>query len=261
MDYGLKSKVALICGGASGIGLEAGVVLAAEGASVVCADIDAETMSRNAGKVRESGLEIAEISTDFTDPASVQKMADQAMARFGQVDILVYSAGIVSDKLFIESTHEDWKKEIDVSLIGPMLCTKALLPQMMERNCGRIIILSSDSARVGQARLSYYAAAKAGAAAFAKSLAQEVGRYGITVNVVSPSATNTPVRQAREEEICLQIGDEAYTERVRKVLRNYPLGRLGEPSDIAAAIAFLASERAAWITGQVLSVNGGYVMP
>ena len=261
MEFGLAGKVALVAGGASGIGLESAAVLAAEGAAVVLADLNGEAAERAAAALKEEGREASHAHVDISDPAAVEAMAAQVLEAHGRVDILVNCAGIAGDKLFVDSTPEDWREEIDVNLIGPMLCIKALLPGMIEREGGRIITLASDSARIGQARLSYYAAAKAGAIAFSKSLAQEVGRYHITVNVVSPSATNTPLRIRREEGVRQSMGEEAYAERVRKVLRMYPLRRLGEPDDIASAVAFLASERASWITGQVLSVNGGFTMP
>jgi len=142
-----------------------------------------------------------------------------------------------------------------------MLCMHALLPQMMERKYGRIVCLASDSARLGQARLSYYAAAKGGVIALVKSIAQEVGKSGVTLNVVSPGATNTELRQEREASMREQMGEEKYQRRVSTVLKMYPTGRIGEPIDIANAICFLASEEASWITGQVLSVNGGFAMP
>lgn len=192
MDFGLAGKVALVAGGASGIGLESAAVLAAEGAAVVVADLNGEAAERAAAALKEEGRQASHAVADITDPAAVEGMAAQALEAHGRVDILVNCAGIAGDKLFVDSTIEDWREEIDVNLIGPMLCAKALLPGMIERGSGRIITLASDSARIGQARLSYYAAAKAGAIAFSKSLAQEVGRHHITVNVVSPSATNTP---------------------------------------------------------------------
>ena len=132
---------------------------------------------------------------------------------------------------------------------------------MVERKYGRVICLASDSARLGQARLSYYAAAKAGVIALVKSIAQEVGKSGVTLNVVSPGATNTELRQEREARMRGQMGDEKYQRRVATVLKMYPTGRIGEPTDIANAICFLASENASWVTGQILSVNGGFVMP
>jgi NAD(P)-dependent dehydrogenase (short-subunit alcohol dehydrogenase family) len=161
----------------------------------------------------------------------------------------------------MESGPADWKRMIDVCLYGPMNVIHAVLPGMAERKYGRIICLASDSARIGQARLSYYAAAKAGVIALVKSVAQEVGKDGITLNVVSPGATNTELRQEREEGMRAQMGDEKYAKRVQTVLKMYPTRRIGEPLDIGSAIAFLVSRNASWVTGQVLSVNGGFVMP
>jgi NAD(P)-dependent dehydrogenase (short-subunit alcohol dehydrogenase family) len=150
---------------------------------------------------------------------------------------------------------------MDVCLFGPLICIHAALPQMVARNYGRIVCIGSDAGRVGQARLSYYAGAKGGVIAQCKSIAQEVGRHGITLNVVSPGATNTELRQQREQEVEARLGTERYADLTARVLKRYPLGRLGEPDDIASTIVFLASARAAWVTGQVVSVNGGFVMP
>lgn len=261
MEFGLNGKTALIVGGASGMGLESAAMLAAEGSTVIVADLNAEGAAEAAEELKRKGFAAGSVTVDITDEKSVAAMAEEVFKAHEKVDILANCAGIAGDKLFVESDLEEWMAEINVNLIGPMLCTKAVLPKMIEQTGGRIITLASDSARIGQARLSYYAAAKAGAIAFFKSLAQEVGRYSITVNVVSPSATNTPLRIRREEGFRKSMGDEAYAERVRKVLRMYPLRRLGEPDDIASAVVFLASERASWITGQVLSVNGGFTMP
>src|SRR3954462_1498961 len=129
---------------------------------------------------------------------------------------------------------------IDVCLYGPMMCMHALLPSMVQRRYGRIVCLASDSARLGQARLSYYAAAKAGVIAITKSIAQEVGKSGVTLNVVSPGATNTEMRQERETHMREQMGEKKYQRRVQSVLRLSPLGRIGEPQDVASAIAFFA---------------------
>jgi NAD(P)-dependent dehydrogenase (short-subunit alcohol dehydrogenase family) len=261
MDLGLNGKTALIVGSASGMGLESAAVLAAEGSTVIVADINAEDAAKAVEALKSKGFAASSVAVDITDEKSVAAMAEEVYRSHDHVDILANCAGIAGDKLFIDSELEDWMAEINVNLLGPMMCTKAVLPKMIEQTGGRIITLASDSARIGQARLSYYAAAKAGAIAFFKSLAQEVGRYSITVNVVSPSATNTPLRIKREEGFRKSMGEEAYAERVRRVLRMYPLRRLGEPDDIASAVVFLASERASWITGQVLSVNGGFTMP
>ena len=150
---------------------------------------------------------------------------------------------------------------IDICLYGPMNVLSVALPSMVENNYGRVVCMATDSARVGQARLSYYAAAKAGVVALVKSVAQEIGSKGVNLNVVSPGATNTELRMAREEAMKAEMGEEKYVRRVEKVLRMYPVRRIGEPEDIASITAFLVSERASWITGQVVSVNGGFVMP
>jgi NAD(P)-dependent dehydrogenase (short-subunit alcohol dehydrogenase family) len=188
-------------------------------------------------------------------------MVDKASGALGPVDIFISSAAILDDKLFLDSKPADWRRMIDVCLLGPMLCLYRILPGMVSRRYGRVVCLASDSARLGQARLSYYAAAKGGVIALVKSVAQEVGKSGVTLNVVSPGATNTELRQEREAQLRQQMGEEKYQRRVQSVLRMYPTGRVGEPDDIAAMIAFLASDRASWMTGQVVSVNGGYAMP
>lgn len=149
---------------------------------------------------------------------------------------------------------------LKICLYGPMLCLHAILPGMIERGYGRIVCMASDSARVGQARLSYYAASKAGVIALCKSVAQEVGKSGVTLNVVSPGATNTELRQEREASLRKSMGEEKYQRRVNTVLRMYPVGRIGEPDDSASMITFLLSDKAGWVTGQVVSVNGGFLM-
>jgi NAD(P)-dependent dehydrogenase (short-subunit alcohol dehydrogenase family) len=142
-----------------------------------------------------------------------------------------------------------------------MLCLREILPSMVAQRYGRVVCVSSDAGRIGQARLSYYAASKGGVMALVKSIAQEIGDVGVTLNVVSPGATETPQRALRDEALRAKIGDERFAARTRAILKRYPVGRLGEPRDTAHAVAFLASDLAGWVTGQVLSVNGGFVMP
>jgi NAD(P)-dependent dehydrogenase (short-subunit alcohol dehydrogenase family) len=179
----------------------------------------------------------------------------------GPADILINSAAVDDQKYFLDSKPADWERVISVCLYGTLNCVHAYGSAMSKRGGGRIICLASDSARIGQARLSYYAAAKAGVIALCKSVAQELGRNGVAINVVSPGATNTELRREREAKFLTEMGPEKYQDRTKKVLRLYPLGRIGEPDDIASAILFLSSARASWITGQVLSVNGGFTMP
>ena len=160
MELGLSGKIALVAGGGSGIGLECGAVLAAEGATVVLADIDGEAAAQGASALRGQGHAAEEAALDITDGPAVGRLAERVLAAHGRLDVLVNSAGIVGDKLFLDSTEAEWRRELEVNLIGPMLCTQAFLPAMIEQGGGRIITLASDAARVGQARLSYYAAAR-----------------------------------------------------------------------------------------------------
>jgi len=258
MELGVKDRVALVTGGARGIGLAAAALLAGEGAKVALVDINGAAAKASAAELGHGAIGIGADITSETDCAA---MVGEVTRQFGRLDILVNSAAVLDDKLFLDSKPADWQRVIGVCLTGAMLAIHAALPGMVERRYGRVVCLASDSARVGQARLSYYAAAKAGVIALVKSVAQEVGGHGVTLNVVSPGATNTPLRQEREAGLLAQMGEEKYARRQKSVLRMYPTGRIGEPDDIAGAITYLASERAGWITGQVLSVNGGFVMP
>lgn len=262
MDQPFTGKTVLITGGARGIGYASAARFARAGAGVVLADINGELAQTSAGRLRdETGARTLGIKVDVTSETEVGHMVDTVRADFASIDVFVSSAAILDDRLFLDSDIRDWRRMIDVCLLGPMICLRALLPDMVERKYGRVVCLASDSARLGQARLSYYAAAKAGVVALVKSIAQEVGRSGVTLNVVSPGATNTELRQDREANLRQQMGDDKYQRRVASVLKMYPTGRIGEPADVASAICFLASDEAAWITGQVLSVNGGFTMP
>lgn len=260
MDTGLEGRVALITGGARGIGFAAARMLAEEGVKLVLVDINGEA-AQSAADDLAGRTEAIGLRADISSEAEVAAMVEAAEARFGAIDIFINSAAVLDDKLFLDSTMDDWDRMLRICLYGPMICMRAILPGMVARGHGRVICLASDSARIGQARLSYYAAAKAGVIALVKSVAQEVGTAGVTLNVVSPGATNTPLRMDREKSLLAQMGEEKYARRQKSVLKMYPAGRIGEPEDIGSAILFLASDRASWITGQVLSVNGGFVMP
>jgi NAD(P)-dependent dehydrogenase (short-subunit alcohol dehydrogenase family) len=252
----------LIVGGARGIGFAAAEVLAHEGANVAIADIDGASAEASATKLaKSSGARVAGFKVDITDMAQVKKLIADVEASVGPLSILINSAAVLDDKLFAESTPADWRRMIDVCLYGPMNVIHSALPGMVNRRYGRVVCLASDSARMGQARLSYYAAAKGGVVALVKSVAQEVGQTGVTLNIISPGATNTELRNAREAKMRSEMGEERYARRQKTVLKMYPTGRLGEPIDIASAISFLVSRQSGWITGQVLSVNGGFAMP
>jgi NAD(P)-dependent dehydrogenase (short-subunit alcohol dehydrogenase family) len=262
MDLGIDGRVALVIGGGRGIGYAVCNDLAAAGCKVAIADINGDGAKESAGNLAaETSAETMGIGLDISSLESVKSGYDEVTKKFGAPEILIITAAIVDDKLFLESSIDDWKPMIDICLYGPMNVLSVALPSMVENKYGRVVCMATDSARVGQARLSYYAAAKAGVVALVKSVAQEVGSKGVSLNVVSPGATNTELRMAREEAMKAEMGEEKYARRVEKVLRMYPVRRIGEPEDIASITAFLVSERASWITGQVVSVNGGFVMP
>jgi NAD(P)-dependent dehydrogenase (short-subunit alcohol dehydrogenase family) len=262
VDLGVRGQVALIVGGARGIGYATASRLASEGATLALADLDGAAAEASAAKLSKStGAKAMGLQVDITNHDQVQKLFEQAGRTIGTPAIVVNSAAVLDDKLFVDSKPSDWRRMLDVCLYGPMNVIHTALPAMIERKYGRIVCLASDSARIGQARLSYYAAAKGGVVALVKSVAQEVGSSGVTLNVVSPGATNTELRNEREAKLKVDMGEEKYARRQKNVLRMYPTARLGEPDDIASAVSFLVSERGSWITGQVLSVNGGFVMP
>jgi NAD(P)-dependent dehydrogenase (short-subunit alcohol dehydrogenase family) len=255
--YDFSDRVVLLTGAARGIGLACATLFHAAGARVVLADVDEAGVQRAAAELgeRASGLPV-----DVADPGSARAMVARTIETLGRVDVFVNNAARFDDKTFIDSTPADWARIMDTNLFATMHCLHAVLPHMVGRGYGRIVCLSSDSARIGQARLSYYAAAKAGVIALVKSIAQEIGDAGVTLNVVSPGATDTPQRRSREEALRAAIGDERYRRREAAVLKRYPLGRLGEPLDTAHAVAYFASDAASWVTGQTLSVNGGFTM-
>jgi 2-hydroxycyclohexanecarboxyl-CoA dehydrogenase len=262
MDLGISGRVALVTGAGRGIGLEICKALAAEGARVAVNDLFEDRANEGAREVVEAGGDAIGVAGDVTDMESVEAMVRRAVERFGSVDILVNNAGIPAltardavpstGGFFASSDKAQWDRTMGLITYGVLNCSRAVIEGMSERRWGRIVNIISDAGRVGEPRLVAYSMAKAGVVGFSKALAKEVGRFCVTVNCVSPATTET---DATAEWIRAQ-GEQ--------IMRQYPLAkglnRLGKPSDIANAVAFLASEQAEWITGQVLSVNGGYSM-
>jgi len=262
MDLELKGKSVVITGAARGIGLATAKLIASEGAKIGIIDYHPENTAQAVSILKSHyGVECASVVTDISKYEDVIAARDTLAAELGPADILIHCAAVDDQKPFLESGPADWQRVVSVVLYGSLNCLHAYAGAMAGQGGGRIICLASDSARIGQARLSYYAAAKAGVIALCKSVAQELGRNGVAINVVSPGATNTEMRQERETRLAAEMGPEKYDRRTKNVLRLYPLGRIGDPDDIASAILFLSSARASWITGQVLSVNGGFTMP
>jgi NAD(P)-dependent dehydrogenase (short-subunit alcohol dehydrogenase family) len=256
----MHKRNAVVIGGAQGIGFAACQLLAKDCETLTIVDLNKDAAELAARKLDGGTARLLALQADITRKDEVAAVRKRIGDEFGAPSILVNSAAIVDDKLFLDSTPADWNRMMAVCLFGPMNVLHEFLPGMTAVGYGRVVCMASDSYKLGQARLSYYAAAKAGVVALVKSLAQELGRSGVNLNIVSPGATNTEMRRERERTLLAQMGPEKYERRQKTVLKMYPTGRLGEPDDIAAAIHFLTTESAAWITGQVLSVNGGFTM-
>lgn len=261
MDLKLKDRVALITGSGQGIGRQVALTLAAEGARIAANDVNVKGIDETIGLVRKAGGTAMAAPGDITDLAAIREVVRKIEAEYGRVDILVNNAAVlISHGMFLDADPDDCDKEIRVTLYGTMNCSRAVLPGMIERKFGKIVNIVTDAARVGQERQCNYSAAKGGVISFTKSIAKEVGRNNINVNAVSPGATNSPMRLGMLRELTEKIGEQKAAEREEKVKRAYALRRIGEPEDIANAVAFLTSEAARHITGQVLSVNGGFAM-
>jgi 2-hydroxycyclohexanecarboxyl-CoA dehydrogenase len=261
MDLGYKDKVVLITGSGSGIGQNMAVAFAREGARVAVNDIAANGIEATLGMIDEAGGAGMAASCDITDPDAVAAMIATVEQQWGRVDVLVNNAAVMTKHaLFLEKSIEQCDQEIRVTLYGTINCVRAVLPGMIERSYGKIVNIATDAARIGQEREAVYAAAKGGVISFSKSVAKEVGKNNVNVNVVSPGATNSPMRNSILDKMRESMGEERVTAREEKVKRVYPLRRIGEMEDVSNAVLYLASDRGRHVTGQVLSVNGGFAM-
>ena len=201
------------------------------------------------------------IPTDVTDPEKVDSMVMTAISEFGPVDILVNNVGWTVDRLFIDKPRSEWEREVQVNLWGAVNCIHAVLPGMIERQSGSIVCISSDAGRMGEYREAVYSACKAGVIALSKSVARETGRYGLRLNVVCPGLVVPPDDEEISNESMWTEMRSIFTEEVKeRVERNYLFRRMGKASEVANAVVFLSSDAASFITGQTLSVSGGYTM-
>lgn len=262
MNLGLASKTVIVTGGGSNIGRGISLAFAQEHLNLVIAEIDEAQGQKVAKEASALGSEVVCIKTDVTDYNSVEAMVKETLRQFGKIDVLVNNVGGAPAKLFMDKPREEWDQEIKLNYLSAINCTRAVLEHMIERRAGRIVSLISDSARTGELFLSVYAGAKAAVIAFSKSVAKEMGRYGININCVSPGLT-LPERSEDAGELSRWSGitrDSFMNEKRQAMIKHYPLRRPGTPEDLAGAVVFLASDAASFITGQVLSVSGGITM-
>ncbi len=258
MDLELADKSVIVSGGASNIGRAITLGFVDEGARVCVADIDEQQGSRLADTSPER---ILARTTDVTDPESVRAVIDATIERFGAVDVLVNCAGWTVDRLFLEKPREEWEKEIAIDIWGFINFTRGVLDHMVERSSGRIVSIGSDAGRIGEWREAVYSGTKASVIAMSKAIAREVGKYGITLNVVCPGFIPGRPEDSGEQSIWRgEQGAQFSEETLESVAKSYPLRRLGTPEDIVPVVLLLASERAAYVTGQAWSVSGGYTM-
>lgn len=246
MDLGLAGRIAVVTGAAGGIGAGICRCLGAEGATTIIADIDSGKARDQAAMLGSQGFSAFAAGVDVIDAESVSVLALKTVEAFGKIDILVNNAGFQRDKRIVNMAESDWDAVVDVVLKGAFLCSKAVLPGMLDNKWGRIINISSR-AHLGNPGQANYSAAKAGLLGFTRALALENGKHGVTVNAVAPGIIDTPA-----------IRGLSHFEKVREnAERTTPVPRLGTVEDVAYSVAFLASDRASYISGEVLHVTGG----
>ncbi|MBS4188822.1 3-oxoacyl-ACP reductase FabG [Bacillus sp. FJAT-49705] len=244
----LKEKVAIITGAANGIGFAAAETFAREGASVALADYDAELGKARAGELQDKGYNVEFFEVNVAERESIDQMVTAVKDSFGKIDILVNNAGITRDGMLSKLSSEDFQSVLDVNLTGVFHCTQAVLPAMIEQGKGKIINTSSVSGVYGNIGQTNYAATKAGVVGMTKTWAKELGRKGINVNAVAPGFIHTGMTAKVPEKV------------IGQMQMMIPLGRLGNPEDIANAYLFLASNESDYVNGTVLHVDGGIMM-
>jgi len=247
-DDRLADRTAIITGGAHGIGQATAHRFAAEGAAVMLADVEAQAGREVVSAIEDDGGTAAFTETDVTDRDQAEALAEAAVQQFGGIDVLVNNAGITRDATLKKMSEEAFDQVVDVNLKGVFNCTKAALPHLTESDAGRILNAASIVGRYGNFGQTNYVATKSGVIGMTKTWARELGRDGVTVNAVAPGFVDTDMMETVPDKIIDDLTDQT------------PLGRLGEPEDIADAYCFLASDDAAFITGAVLAVDGGLVL-
>jgi 2-hydroxycyclohexanecarboxyl-CoA dehydrogenase len=248
----MGERVALVTGAAGGIGRAICMQLAADDRSVAVADLREDGAAETVAAVEAAGGRALAVALDVTSAGSVRDGVERAESELGPIEIVVNNAGWDELRPFLETDEDFWDRVIEVNFKGCLRVTRQVLPGMVERGFGRVVNIGSDAGRVGSSQEAVYSGAKGGVIAFTKTVAREVARSGVTANTVCPGPTRTPMLDAMA-----QTGGEKLVEALTRAV---PMRRLGEPEDVAAAVAFLASEGAGFITGQTLSVSGGLTM-
>ena len=244
----LEGKVAIVTGAAQGIGRAIAETLARDGADIVVADLDPGRSQETVAAITKLGRRAVNVKVNVAEWNDVKNMTDQVLKDLGKIDILVNNAGVTRDGLLVRMKEEDWNLVLQVNLHGTFHCTKAVLQPMTKQRSGRIVNIASIVGVMGNAGQANYAASKAAVIGFTKSVAREYASRMVTVNAVAPGFVDTAMTQGLQQEVRDAL------------LKQIPLGRLGQPGDVAEAVRFLASEEAGYITGQVLHVNGGMLM-
>jgi 2-hydroxycyclohexanecarboxyl-CoA dehydrogenase len=264
MELNLAGKSVIVTGGGSNIGRAISLAFAREGVHLTIAEIDERQGKKAAAEAQKQGAASATVvPTDVTKWDSVLAMVKDVESRLGRVDVLVNNVGWTHDRLFIEKERAEWEKEIQLNLWGMINCTRAVLDGMIARKAGAIVSLGSDAGRMGEFREAVYGACKAGVIALTKSLAREVGRHGIRLNVVCPGMT-MPTSDEDFGSLSMWAAESnrawGTPEMQARIAKAYPLRRIGKAEDVAPTVVFLASDAASFITGQTVSVSGGYTM-
>jgi len=261
MDLGLAGKNVMVMGGGSNIGRAISLLFAEEKANVLVGDWDEAQAEKTVADIKKLGVKGIAAKTDVTDWDSVQGTVKRALDELGSIDILVNNAGWAMDRLFVEKPRTEWEQEIAINYWGVINGIKAVLDHMIERKQGSIVSIGSDAGRMGEYREAVYAGCKGGVIALTKAIARENGRFGIRLNVVCPGLTPGKLDDCGEKSLWRGEEAEVFTpEAQERAKKAYPLRKLGKPEDIANAVVFIASSRAGHITGQTLSVSGGYTM-
>ncbi|MHA1269348.1 MAG: SDR family NAD(P)-dependent oxidoreductase [Candidatus Helarchaeota archaeon] len=248
-EWDFENKIVVITGGGSGIGEHAAKEFAKYKATTIIFDISDENGNKVIEDIKNNNGIGEFFKVDITNQDEIKDIAKQIYEKYGKIDILVNCAGKQDAPTeFLRTKKKSWDIEIGVNFYGVLICTQAILKYMKKKKYGRIISISSDAGKVGEPLLAVYSGAKGAIQSFSKALAKEVGKFGITVNVICPGTTETPMTAPLFKS----------PEIISKMVKRYPMRRLGKPNDIVNGILFLASDESSWITGQVISISGGY---